>query len=84
MRYVFDYEETLVRRVEIYADDLGKAINEMHRRINEEEIVLNSEDFAGGKLSMPVAENYMINVTDEGERMSDEAVSCMDIEIDWW
>ena len=84
MKYVFDYEETLVRRVEIYADDLGEAINEMHRRIGEEEIVLCAEDFLGAKLSMPVSENSMIRVTDEGENMSEEAISCMDIEIDWW
>ena len=84
MRYVFDYEETLTRRIEIHADNLGEAILEMHRRINDEEIVLNSEDFAGGKLSMPVECNPMVRVMDEGESMSDEAVSCMDIEIDWW
>ncbi len=84
MKYIFNYEEVLQRRVEIHADNLGEAIIEMHRRINDEEIVLCAEDFAGGKLSMPVDCNAMIRITDEGESMSAEAVSCMDIEIDWW
>ena len=84
MQYTFDYEETLIRRVGIYADNLGEAISEMLRRIKDEEIVLNAEDFAGGKLSMPVANNPMIRVMDEGESMNEDATSLMDIEIDWW
>lgn len=84
MKYTFDYEETLARRVEIYADNLGEAILEMHRKLKDEEIVLNSEDFIGAKISMPVEYNPMIKVCDEGEAMNEEATSCMDIEIDWW
>ena len=84
MKYTFDYEETLVRRVEVYADNLGEAILEMNRRLKDEEIVLGAEDFGGAKLSMPVECNPMIRITDEGNDMGEEATSCMDIEIDWW
>lgn len=84
MKYTFDYKETLERRVEIYAANLGEAIMEMYRQINDEEIVLDSQDFAGATLSLPVECNPMVKICDEGEGMSADATSCMDIEIDWW
>lgn len=82
MKYVFDYEETLVRRVEICADNLGDAINEMHRRIDEEEIVLSAEDFASGKISMPLEENRYMSLTNYGDPV--EKQEGLDLEIDWW
>lgn len=82
MKYVFDYEETLVRRIEIHADNLGEAIMEMHRRINDEEVVLCAEDFAGAKLSMPVAENTVPHLERYGEDVKDK--EGLDLVIDYW
>ena len=50
MKFVFDYEETLTRRVVIDANCLSDALHEIERRIEDEEIVLGSEDFVGGLL----------------------------------
>ena len=58
MQFVFDYEETLIRRIIVDADCLSNAIKEVERRIEDEEIILTSEDFASGQISMPLEENY--------------------------
>ena len=82
MTYVFDYEETLSRRVRISADNLGEALRILYADLEAEKIVLSSEDFAGAKVSMPLDENPFIALKSEGEDVKD--VSCMDIELDWW
>lgn len=82
MKYTFDYEETLMRRVEVYADNLGDAIVKIHQQIDNQKLVLGGDDWVGSKLSIPVEVNPMVRVTDEGKEVED--VSCMDIEVDWW
>ena len=82
MKFTFDYEETLQRRVVVNADNLGEAIVEMHRKIDEEEIVLCAEDFAGGKISMPMEENFLPQIERYGETMNDK--DGLDLVIDYW
>ena len=82
MKFTFDYEETLTRRVVIDADDLADALQEIHRRINEEEIVLCAEDFAGGTIKMPLEENHLPQLQHYGESMENK--QGLDIVIDYW
>ena len=82
MKYTFDYEETLQRRVEVYADNLGEAILKIRNQVDNQELVLSGDDWIGSKLSIPAEVNPMVRITDEGKEIED--VSCMDIEIDWW
>ena len=82
MKFTFDYEETLIRRVIINAENLGEAINEIERRINDEEIVLNAEDFAGGEIRMPLYENFLPQLQHYGESMENK--QGLDILIDFW
>ena len=82
MRFTFDYEETLTRRVVIDADDLADALQEMYRRIDEEEIVLCAEDFAGGTIKMPLEENHLPQLQHYGENMENK--QGLDIVIDYW
>lgn len=82
MKFTFDYEETLTRRVVIDADDLADALQEMHRRIDEEEIVLCAEDFAGGTIKMPLEENHLPQLQHYGESMENK--QGLDIVIDYW
>ena len=82
IQFVFDYEETLKRRVGIYAENLAEAIKEMHRRIDEEEIVLSAEDFAGGKISMPLDVGSAPRLELYGEGVKD--TEGFGIMIDMW
>lgn len=82
MKFVFDYEETLTRRVIIDADCLSDALHEIERRIEEEEIVLNSEDFVGGQISMPIKENYLPQLRNCGDDV--ENSEDFDIIVDFW
>ena len=82
MKFTFDYEETLTRRVVIDADCLGDALREIERRIEDEEIVLGSEDFVGGQISMPLEENFLPQLRDCGEDVKDK--HDLDIVVDFW
>lgn len=82
MKYVFDYEETLCRRVTVHANDLGEAIAVIQKRIEDEKIVLGAEDFAGGKISMPMDENFLPQIERYGEEMTDK--EGLDLVIDYW
>ena len=82
MQFVFDYEETLTRRVVIEADCLSDALREIERRIEDEEIVLNSEDFVGGQISMPMKENYLPQLRNCGDDV--ENSEDFDIIVDFW
>lgn len=59
MKYVFDIEETLCRRVTIDTDTLANAIEEITYKLDEEEIVLDATDFVGGELRMPLENNFL-------------------------
>lgn len=82
MKFVFDYEETLSRRITLEAKTLQEAISEIERRIDDEEIVLNSEDFFGGQISMPLDENYLPALQYCGENM--ENTTDLNLVIDFW
>lgn len=82
MKFTFDYEETLTRRIVIEASNLGEAMQEMYRRIDEEEIVLGAEDFAGGTIKMPLEENYSLQLQHFGESVENK--DGLDIVVDYW
>jgi len=82
MKFTFDYEETLTRRVTIDATRLSEAIARIEQMIENEEIVLGAEDFAGGEIRMPLEENYFPRLQSCGEAVKDK--SDMDIVIDFW
>ena len=82
MQFVFDYEETLIRRIIIDADCLSNAIKEVERRIEDEEIILTSEDFASGQISMPLEENYFPQLRHCGNDVEDK--NDLDIVVDFW
>lgn len=82
MKFTFDYKETLERRVVIEADTMADAIQEIERRIDAEEIVLNSEDFAGGEISMPLSENFLPQLREYRERVKER--EALDIVVDYW
>lgn len=82
MKFTFDYEETLTRRIVIDAGNLTEAINEIERRINNEEIVLGAEDFAGGEIRMPLDTNFLPQLQHCGESVKD--IQELDILIDYW
>lgn len=82
MKFTFDYEETLTRRIVIDAKNLSNAIKELERRIDQEEIVLGAEDFVGGKISMPLMENFLPTLENCGEPVRNK--ENLDIVIDYW
>lgn len=82
MKFTFDYEETLTRRVAIDADNFLEAIKELYRRIDDEEIVLGAEDFASGTVKMPLECNYLPQIERFGECVENK--DGLDIVIDFW
>lgn len=82
MKFVFDYKETLERRVTIEADTLGEAIATMNHRLEKEQIVLGADDFAGAELRMPLSENVLPRLQEYGENVKDN--DSLDILIDFW
>lgn len=84
MKFTFDYEETLIRRVNVDADNLGDAIATIRNMIDDETIVLGAEDFCAGKISLPLEANspYYVRVERYGETVKD--VSDLDIVIEEW
>lgn len=84
MRFVFDYEETLSRRVSVDADILSDALVMMHDMLDSERLVLNAEDFCAGKISLPLEENspYFVRLERCGEPVND--VTDLDIVLEEW
>ena len=84
MKFVFDYEETLSRRIAIESDNLGDALNELRNRIDKAMIVLDASDFMTGKISLPLEKNspYFIRVERDGEPVKD--VEGLDIVLEEW
>ena len=82
MKFTFDYKEILERRVVIEADTMADAIQEIERRIDAEEIVLDSEDFVGGEITMPLNENFLPQLRSGGENVEDK--NDLDIVVDFW
>jgi len=82
MKFTFDYKEILTRRIVIEADTMADAIQEIERRIDAEEIVLNSEDFVGGEITMPLDENSLPQLRNCGEDVENK--NDFDIVVDFW
>lgn len=82
MKFVFDYEETLTRRIVIDADCLSAALHEIERRIEDEEIILGAEDFAGGEIRMPLEENFLPQLQLCGESV--DSTQNLDLVVDFW
>lgn len=82
MKFTFDYEETLSRRIHIEADTLAEAIKEVESRIEKEQIVLCAEDFAMGKITMPLEENFLPQLEKYGDLVENK--EGLDIVIDYW
>ena len=82
MKFIFDYKEILARRVVVEAETMADAIKEIERRIDAEEIVLDSEDFAGGEITMPLDENFLPQLRDCGEDVKNK--NDLDIVLEFW
>lgn len=82
MEFTFDYKEILTRRIIIEADTMADAIQEIERRIAAEEIVLDSEDFVGGEITMPLNENFLPQLRNCGEDVKNK--ENLDILVDFW
>lgn len=82
MKFTFDYKEILTRRIVIEADTMADAIQEIERRIDTEEIVLDSEDFVGGEITMPLDENFLPQLRNCGEDVENK--NDFDIVVDFW
>jgi len=82
MKFTFDYKEILERRVIIEADTMADAIQEIERRIDAEEIVLDSGDFVGGEIIMPLNENSLPRLRNCGEDVENR--NDLDIVVDFW
>lgn len=82
MKFTFDYEETLARRITVDASCLSDAITQIEHMIENEEIVLGAEDFVGGEIRMPLGENFLPQLRFCGESMESE--DDVDVVIDFW
>ena len=67
MKYTFEIEETLARRVTIERDTLDKALQEFYSKYENDEIVLSAADFCGAKLSLIPDENSVCRIEKLGE-----------------
>ena len=82
MKFTFDYKETLVRRITIDASCLSEAITRIEQMIDDEEIILGIEDFAGGEIRMPLEDNMLPQLQFCGEAVENK--NDMDIVVDFW
>lgn len=82
MKFTFDYEETLTRRVVIEASNLAEAVEELGCKIDAEEIVLGAEDFASGTIKMPLECNHLPRLELFGEPVENK--DGLSIVIDCW
>ena len=82
MKFTFDYKETLERRVTIEAGAIEEAIAILKNRIDTEEIVLGSEDFAGGEISMPLESNFLPQLQCCGDNVKNP--QDFSIVLDYW
>lgn len=82
MKFTFDYEETLTRRVKIDADSFMDAVEILKNKIDNEDIVLDSSDFVGAEIRMPLSENFLPQLERYGESV--EVNGDIDLVIDFW
>ena len=83
MKYVFDYEETLSRRVTVDALDLADALQQLHKAIDDCTLVLNADDFLAAAVRMPIKDNpYIVRIENCGEVV--ENSKDFDIVLEEW
>ena len=81
MKFTFELEETLMRQVTIEGDTLDEALREFYTKFEEQEIVLDADDFMGAKLSLIPEKSSLCVVEQWGERLNEEGLT---IVIDRW
>lgn len=82
MKFTFDYSEQLTRRVSIDAPSFMDAIDILKNKIDNEEIVLDSSDFVGADIKMPLDKNFLPQLQQCGETVED--IEDVDLLIDFW
>lgn len=82
MKYTFEIEETLMRRVTIEGDTLDEALREFYTKFESEKIVLDAEDFCGAKLSLIPDESSICRIEKLGEPV--EQPYDYAVVIDYW
>lgn len=82
MKFTFEYEETLMRTITIEADHISDAIKEVETKIDNQEIILDSKDFLGAEIRMPLDKNFFPQLQKFGESVKD--TKDLDIVIDCW
>jgi hypothetical protein len=82
MKFTFDYKEILSRRITIEASSFLSAAEILREKLDDGEIILNSEDFTGAEITMPLCENFLPQLRDSGEDVEDKGN--FDILIDFW
>ena len=82
MKFTFDYQETLTRRVNIDASSFLDAIEILKDKLENEEIVLDSSDFVGAEIHMPLKENFLPQVQVYGKSVETHVDT--DLLIDFW
>lgn len=66
MKYVFDYEETLMRTITIDTDSLTTALTRLTEMIENADIVLSADDFFTARILMPLDRNkYTVDLEKE-------------------
>lgn len=81
MKYTFEIEETLMRRVTIEGDTLDEALREFYTKFEAQEIVLDANDFAGAQLSLIPEKSWVCDVKRDGEPVEQEGLAII---IDRW
>ena len=81
MKYTFEIEETLMRRVTIEGDTLDEALREFYAKFEAQEIVLDADDFAGAELSLIPEKSSLCDVKKWDEPMDKDGIA---IVIDRW
>ena len=83
MKFVFDYEEVLSRRVTIDANNIADAVKQVHAAIENCSIVLDSDDFLSAAIKMPLEQNpHTVRLEYYGENVKNPEE--FDIVIDEW
>jgi hypothetical protein len=68
MKYVFEYEETLMRKITVDADSLTTALTRLTEMIENAEIVLSADDFLTARILMPLDLNkYNIDIEKDAQ-----------------
>jgi hypothetical protein len=73
MKYVFEYEETLMRTVTIDADSLTTALARLTKMVENADIVLSGDDFLMARILMPLNLNkYNIDIEKDAQSVSNK------------